>query len=235
MATSEEFDRRLADAAREMASEPSTQDTLARAVAVAVDLIEGCDLVGVSVVHQDRIDTPAANDETMRLIDEAQFEMRQGPCFDALQDFETVSSNDLGRDERWPQWGPRMVEEAGVRSCLCFRLFTTGSSLGALNLYSHDTHGFTAADVETGLALGAQIAIALEASQHDEFLAGLSHRTVIGQAQGILMERYRLTADAAFHLLVRFSHSLDLKLYEVAAKVVATGHVSDHDLPSGRG
>jgi GAF domain-containing protein len=235
MTTSSEFERRLAAAAREMAAETSTEDTLSRAVAVAVDLIEGCDLVGVSVVHQDRIDTPAANDETLRLIDEAQFEMRQGPCFDALQDFETVSSDDLGSDQRWPLWGPRMVEEARVRSCLCFRLFTTGSSLGALNLYSYDTHGFTSADVETGLALGAQVAIALEASQREDVLSDLSHRTVIGQAQGILMERYHLTADVAFLVLVRFSSSLGMKIHEVASQVVASGHVPDHELPSGAG
>jgi len=231
MTTPGEFNRQLAAAARSMAAEHSTQDTLNRAVGLATELIEGCDIAGVSLVHKDRIDTPSATGEALRLIDEAQFAMRQGPCLDALREHETVSSNDLGTDERWPEWGPRMVVEAGVRSCLCFQLFTTGDSLGALNLYSRDTYGFTTADVDNGLALAAQIAIALAAAQHEDQLAvGLAHRAVIGQAQGILMERYRLTSDAAFHLLVRFSTSLDLKLYDVARQIVATGHVPDDEI-----
>jgi GAF domain-containing protein len=233
MTASGDFNRQLAAAARDMANEDSTQNTLVRAVGLATELIEGCDLAGVSVVHKDRIDTPAATDETFRLIDEAQFAMQQGPCLDALRDQETVRSDDLSNDERWPDWGPRMVAEAHVRSCLCFQLFTDGDSLGALNLYSYDAHGFTSADLDNGLALAAHIAIALAAAQHeDQLMAGLVNRTMIGQATGILMERYQLTSDAAFRVLVRFSSSLDIKLHEVARQIVATGHLPDQDATS---
>jgi transcriptional regulator with GAF, ATPase, and Fis domain len=231
MTTPGEFNRQLAAAARDMANEDSTQATLQRAVALATELIDGCDLAGVSVVHTDHINTPAATDETFRVVDEAQFQMRQGPCLDALKDHETVSSNDLATDERWPEWGPRMVDEAGVKSCLCFQLFTDGDSLGALNLYSRDTHGFTSADLDNGLALAAQVAIALAAAQNeDHLITGLVNRTVIGQAQGILMERYDLSSDAAFHVLVRFSTSLNAKLHEVARRIVTTGHLPDSEL-----
>jgi hypothetical protein len=69
----------LAAAAREMAEEHSTQETLNRAVSLAIELIDGCDIAGVWVVPKTRIDTPSATEETLRLIDEAQFAMKQGP------------------------------------------------------------------------------------------------------------------------------------------------------------
>jgi GAF domain-containing protein len=231
MTTPSEFNRQLAAAARDMAGEHSTQDTLDRAVGLAIDLIEGCDIAGVSVVHKTRIDTPAATDETVRLIDETQFAMQQGPCLDALREHETVASNDLGSDERWPEWGPRMAQEAHVKCCLCFQLFTAGEALGALNLYSYHTHGFTVADVDNGLALAAQVAIALAAAQHEEQLeVEMDNRTVIGQAQGILMERFDLEPDTAFRVLARFSSSLNIKVHDVARQIVATGHLPDRDL-----
>ena len=63
----------------------STQKTLDQAVLVATEIVEGCDLVGISVVTPDGIDTPAGNDEALNRIDELQFKMREGPCFDALR------------------------------------------------------------------------------------------------------------------------------------------------------
>jgi GAF domain-containing protein len=230
MTSPSEFNRQLAAAARDMAKEHSTQDTLNRAVGLATELVEGCDIAGVSVVHKTCIDTPSATDEKLRLIDEVQFAMQQGPCLDALREHETVTSNDLGSDQRWPEWGPRMAE-AGVHSCLCFRLFTSGDTLGALNLYSHRTHGFASDDVDNGLALAAQISIALVAAQHEEQLQiGMDNRTVIGQAQGVLIERFHIDADTAFRVLTRFSSSLNVKVHQVARQIVATGHLPDDDL-----
>src|SRR5215203_571818 len=110
-----EFNRQLAAAARSMAEESSSQDVVTRAVGLAVELIDGCDVAGVSLVRADGIDTPAATDEALRLIDEAQFRLDEGPCLDALTDHEIVTSNDLSTDARWPHWGPRMVAEADVR------------------------------------------------------------------------------------------------------------------------
>jgi AmiR/NasT family two-component response regulator len=44
-----------------------------------------------------------------------------------------------------------------------------------------------------------------EAHRTDQLQTALGNRDVIGQAEGILMERYRLTADAAFAHLTRTS------------------------------
>jgi AmiR/NasT family two-component response regulator len=51
----------------------------------------------------------------------------------------------------------------------------------------------------------------------------LARRDVIGQAKGILMERYRLTPDAAFALLDRISQETSTKLHDVADQLTRTG------------
>lgn len=48
----------------------------------------------------------------------------------------------------------------------------------------------------------------------------LQSRLQIGQAQGLMMARYTLNADQAFALLVRFSQSANVKLRDVAARLV---------------
>ena len=106
----------------------STQLTLDKVVLVATEIIHGCDLVGISIVHGDRIDTPAGSDEALNRIDELQFILKEGPCFDALHTHEVVHSGDLAHDERWPRWGPLVAKEIGVVSIVSYRLFTSGTS-----------------------------------------------------------------------------------------------------------
>jgi AmiR/NasT family two-component response regulator len=63
----------------------------------------------------------------------------------------------------------------------------------------------------------------------------LATRELIGQAQGILMERERLSADQAFDILRVASQRLNVKLLEVAHRLVETGesplnsHISGSD------
>lgn len=47
-------------------------------------------------------------------------------------------------------------------------------------------------------------------------------RDVIGQAKGIVMERFTIDAGAAFQLLVRLSQDTNVKLIDVARSVVAS-------------
>ena len=51
----------------------------------------------------------------------------------------------------------------------------------------------------------------------------LRTRELIGQAQGILMERERITADQAFDILRRASQHLNVRLREIAQNLIETG------------
>ncbi len=74
---------------------------------------------------------------------------------------------------------------------------------------------------------------ALDEEQQDPLLAAALHeidhlrialerRTVIGEATGILMERYRLGPDAAMDVLRRLSQDGNRKLHDLAVELVQT-------------
>lgn len=52
--------------------------------------------------------------------------------------------------------------------------------------------------------------------------AALESRTVIARAQGILMERYEVDADAAIAILKRASSTMNIKLHHVAESLIET-------------
>lgn len=223
MASSETSIQQLAEAARSMQEKDSTVEMLDEAVVVATEIIEGCDLAGMSIVNPDGIDTPAGSGAALRRIDELQFELHEGPCFDALRKHEVVLTRKLATDERWPNWGPRVVEEIGVHSMVSYRLFTTKDTLGAMNLYSRTVDAFDDDDIATGAALAAHVAVALADAQNATHLeTAISVRTEIGRAEGILMERFDLTATQAFAVLRRVSQDRNIKLNRVAADLVRT-------------
>jgi len=74
-----------------------------------------------------------------------------------------------------------------------------------------------------GLALAAADDKDEAAARAGGLQAALITREVIGQAQGILMERERISADQAFDLLRRASQHLNVKLRDVAQELVDTG------------
>ncbi|MGZ8737678.1 MAG: GAF and ANTAR domain-containing protein [Nocardioides sp.] len=223
METPVSFAQQLADAARSMQGGTNTQETLDKVVLVATEIIHGCDLVGISIVHPEGIDTPAGSDERLNRIDELQFRLREGPCFDALRTHETVHSRDLATDERWPTWGPLVAKEIGVVCIVSYRLFTTEDTLGALNLYAREPDAFDTDDIYNGQALAAHVAVALAASQNAEHLEiAIVNRTVIGRAEGILMERFDLAPDQAFAVLRRVSQRRNVRLNRVAEELVRT-------------
>jgi AmiR/NasT family two-component response regulator len=104
---------------------------------------------------------------------------------------------------------------------LCFQLFVTHDTLGALNLYSGKLNAFDEEDRATGLALAAHIAVALTSAQDAESQASaILGASTIGQAQGILMQRYELVPSQAFLVLARAAQRDDCTLLEVAGRLV---------------
>lgn len=222
--THEEFNRELAAAARDMQDDDSSRQAMERAVVVATEILPGCDAAGVCVVYRgDRIDTHATSNDALRQVDALQHELDEGPCLDALQQHDTVQSDDLSADARWPQWGPEVAHRLGLHSIVSYRLFTTGENLGALNLYGSSKSAFTSDDVHDGIALAAHVGVALAGAQEVENLEkALGGRTVIGQATGILMERFDLAPERAFSVLSRLSQQKNVKLRQLAEQIVTT-------------
>ncbi|CAN5222828.1 GAF and ANTAR domain-containing protein [soil metagenome] len=213
---------RLSETVRAMGAATGLKDTLQSAVASAVTMVEHAEHAGVSMVHHHKsIETPAATDAVARRGDELQYELGEGPCLQSIREQETVWSDDLTLEPRWPRWSRQASEELGVRSMLCFQLFVTHDTLGALNLYSSKPSAFDYADRTAGLALAAHIAVALSSVQdaaiQESVLRGAS---VIGQAQGMLMQRYELRPSQAFLVLARAAQRDDSTLQQIAETLV---------------
>jgi GAF domain-containing protein len=214
----------LAEASRELHAEPDTKHTLQRSVVLATELISNCDYAGISIVHRNgTIDTPAATHELVNRGDELQYVLGEGPCLDAIWHYDTVISANLAEEERWTRWAPCVAAELSIRSMLALRLFTSTELVGALNLYSKDIDAFDEDDAYTGTYIAAQVAVAIAEEQQTESLRiGALNRTIIGQAQGILMERYKVDADQAFNVMRRVSQDNNTKLIRVADELVRT-------------
>jgi hypothetical protein len=109
---------------------------------------------------------------------------------------------------------------------LCFQLFVAGDRLGALNIYASSPAAFDDECQEIGQMFAGHAAVALAGAEHESNLrSGMGTRDIIGQAKGILMERYKLTADRAFGVLSRASQEVNRKLADVARELTETGAV----------
>jgi len=119
---------------------------------------------------------------------------------------------------------------AGMRNVLAVPLVASGRN-GALVLYANCSHAFDTVDRARALLLASLAGLALTMVQAHEddteiarnLEAALLTREIIGQAQGILMERERITADQAFVILRRASQHLNIKLHDVAQALVEPG------------
>lgn len=202
----------------------ATADTL---VLAAVDVVPGADHASLTVATKGQPRTMAATSELARNCDGLQYRLGEGPCVEALSEQEWYRSGDVGRDSRWPRWGPRAAEE-GSRSLVSARLSSANGSIGALNMYSERAGEFGDEDVvDLALLYALHAAIVLGATRELNGLrAAMHHRHTIGIAQGILMQRYDLDQDHAFEVLRRYSSLSNTKLRDIAAKVV-----EQRDLP----
>jgi GAF domain-containing protein len=218
----------FANAARLLYAAPDECGQLQPAVDLAVRLIEGCAHAGVSVVEGRSIRTPVGSDDVVRRGDALQYELDEGPCLDAVRQHQTVVSQDLNREERWPRWSPRARTELGIRGMMSFWLYTNGrsygaGSYGALNLYADQIEAFQSQDHAIAKALAAQISVSLAALREiRQRSLAMTNRTVIGQAEGILMERLGIDADQAFAYLRRTSQSENRKLVTICSQIVET-------------
>ena len=226
---------RLAEMARVLLGKRTVQETLDTIVGWAVQTIDGCEHAGIlTVARGGEVTSAAATDELVRRSDATQDELREGPCYNALREGATFEIPDMTRETRWPRYAPRAVA-LGIGSGLGFQLSTGEGSLGALDLYSGRPHAFGERSREVGTVFAAQAAVALAWSRTEAQLReAIAGRQVIGEAIGILMERRRLTSTQAFDVLTRASQRFNVKLRQIAERVVQTGEEPTQWRPDAR-
>ncbi|GAA0928157.1 GAF and ANTAR domain-containing protein [Kribbella koreensis] len=217
-------DTKLLEATRRLSKSLTAGDldhTLGRITAAAVEVLPEVEYASITVKHSDgRLETAAPTADLLWGVDAAQYELQEGPCYEAATDSVHVLSPDLAADPRFPRYAASAVA-AGIVAQAGLRLFDAPQSQGALNLYSTVVGSF-----EDLGAIGAlfthQSAMAIGYAREIENLQdALRTRRTIGQAIGILMERYSLTDQRAFAFLARLSQNGNVKLNRISEELVA--------------
>ena len=195
---------------------------------MAKDLIPGVDTAGVLMVGRNgKYESLAGLTELPHKLDELQMRFDEGPCLQAAVDDMIVRTEDFRTEQRWPKYGPAVVE-LGVLSGLSVKLYTADRTAGALNLFAFKPNAFDGEDETVATILAAHAAAAILASHQGEQLqSALSTRDRIGQAKGIIMERYGIDDIAAFEMLRRLSQDSNVRLADIAQRVIDTRSEND--------
>jgi transcriptional regulator with GAF, ATPase, and Fis domain len=212
--------RTLDEAARGLIErgEEGVEHTLELIVWGAITTVPHAEQAGVSLVERGgTVESHAPSSEVVRDLDRLQSELQEGPCLDSIwNEQRTLVSDMASASERWPSWAPAAAER-GIEALISFQLFANSGSAGALNIYSGTAKAFDEDTAEIGALFASQAALVLHGAQR---MAGLNvallSRDVIGQAKGILMERFDVGQDAAFAMLVTSSQHTNKKLVDVA-------------------
>ncbi len=199
-------------------SPAATAETISQYGRVAVD----ADEAGVMLVRgKGRVETPAA---TGHIVDDAhqlQAGFDEGPCLDAVRGGDdTYLVTNAAEDQRWPAWGPAAAD-LGFLSVIGASLETHERRIGSLNIYARRPAAFSEGDVETvkWLATHASVAMAA-ANEQDGLRTALANRTLIGQAEGVLMRAFGIDQHQAFAYLQRLSQNSNVKLSKIAEQII---------------
>lgn len=213
--------------AAELQRDPDEAVTARAVVTGARRLLPEAERVGLTVRTTRRgplsLVTLAGTDAVAEEVDALQHDLGEGPCHVAAEIGAWVRSGDVGADVRWPTWGPSAAAR-GVRSLLSVAVTDGETRLGTLTLSSGERGRFAdrcAVDLALAYVLPAASALA-SARRAATLQSAVGSRHVIGMAQGIVMARYGIDQHQSFELLRRLSSTSNVKLRDVAARIVET-------------
>lgn len=191
----------------------------------AATAMPGAQHAGITIASRNgKVRTAAATDRYPVLLDEIQQRHEQGPCLSAAWEHHVIRIDDMQLENRWPAYC-REARETPIRSIISFQLFADHHQMGALNFYADQPYAFDDDAAEMGLILATHAAVGWNMVRRDEqFRSALASRDIIGQAKGMIMERFKIDAVQAFELLKRLSQSSNTPLAVVARQLVESEH-----------
>jgi GAF domain-containing protein len=206
--------------------EADLQGTLNAIVATAVSTIDNAEYAGVNLLDHGRFVPQAVAGQPPLTLDALQQKTGTGPCIDSSRDQQTLRVDDVATDPRWPVYAATAVS-LGVASMLCVPLWVDEQRLGSVSLYGREPYGFAGHHEQLANLFATHAALVLaDARRTEQLRVALTHRDVIGQAKGILMERHRVTAQAAFDMLAQHSQRTNRKLTVVCQQLTETGQLT---------
>jgi GAF domain-containing protein len=188
----------------------------------------------VLLLVKDRPTTVVSTGELATDLDETQYERGHGPCLHAARTGEVTVIPDTRAGDRWPDYTPRVVERGNLSSLsIPLAIDQDAQVSGALNIYARRPDAFDEASRSVATRFAPYAAVAAgnlytyqsTRDMADNLHNALESRAIIDQAKGILIERYKVTADQAFQLLVQASMTTNRKLRDIADHLVRTGEL----------
>ncbi|WP_112238441.1 GAF and ANTAR domain-containing protein [Kribbella monticola] len=221
--------QQVADTFARLAIELHDADGLVETVeAVAQFALQAlnCSYAGIVLnVRGRRPEVAAVTDPVVAEAYEMQISSDNGPLVTSLRERTTVLIPDTSTEQRWPEWAAK-VAALGVRSVLDVPLLTGGTrpqTVGVLGLYSPEPDAFGADDEAIAHILARHASVAVATARHEVSMAqAVDARKLVGQAMGILMERFDVDGDRAFAILKRYSQDTNTKLRDVAQQLIDT-------------
>nr|WP_049797527.1 GAF and ANTAR domain-containing protein [Kribbella flavida] len=212
----------------ELYDAPTVNETVEAVVQFALQAAN-CTHAGVALaVRGGRAEIAAVTDPAVHSLYQLQIEHGAGPLFAALTGRTVVNIPDVSAEKRWPQWRAR-ASAVGICSVLHVPMAARSQAIGVLSLYNRRPHAFTVDDEAIAHILARHASVAVASARHDQSMAqAVDARKLVGQAMGILMERFDLDGDRAFAILKRYSQDTNTKLRDVAQHLVDTRALPTH-------
>ncbi len=182
--------------------------------------------VSISLVRQHRSgrvqrEKTIATGDPSRLFANAQWEDGDGPGIDAIRSGAVVTVEDVDDECRWPRLMDMVRRSTPIRSSMCVAMTAADRDIGIIVMHSEDRHAFDSESIEIAQMLGVHAAIAVSTARREhQFQQALASRDVIGQAKGMVMERFGVDADRAFAMLATLSQESNTPVAQVSQKLV---------------
>jgi hypothetical protein len=170
--------------------------------------------------------TVSASDTRAARIDEVQFDLGEGPCWDAMRTARPVLAADIGEGaDRWPAF-IEAVRSQGITSIFAFPLYLGPLRIGAIDLYSQTPTNFDAAASEQATRLAEHVSrrvlrMAVTAVRDGEDLhPSPFSRRIIHQATGMVVSQLDISAEDAVLVIKGHAFSEGLSMMEIARRLI---------------
>lgn len=199
-------------------------DALTEIAALATEALD-TDMAGLTLNDADgKATTAIFTDRMVPEIDQAQYDVDDGPCLHAFRSAKVVRIDEVASDDRWPLYA-EVAAAHGIHSTLSIPVHVAGSGVGALNFYDRRPSRFDQGSAELGKVFAGQVAVISayfdKADTADHLRVAMESRAEIEQAKGIIMATTGCDPDGAFDVLRQQSQRENRKLRDIAADIVA--------------
>lgn len=203
--------------------QPATEaEVLDACVARAMGAMRCAEHVAILRVDDGRATTLTSTAGCPEALDEIGQRCGEGPDLTAAGQRDFVRVDDTVQERRWPGYCRQVTDQTPIRSLLVFPLSPAGGITATLSFYAGQPGAFDDAAVDLGSVLATHTSLVWQVlRRHEQFHSALASRDVIGQAKGMIMERFGIDAAQAFALLKRLSQESNRPLVDVARRLAS--------------